>query len=70
MQTLTVDVFVSVDGWAGSENSPGYFGYFGPELEKWINAELAEPQLAIFGAVASHRQLGRARVDVDHRAVA
>lgn len=49
MQTLTVDMFVSVDGWAGSENSPGYFGYFGPELEKWINTELDQPQLVLFG---------------------
>lgn len=48
-QTLTVDMFVSVDGWAGSENSPGYFGYFGPELEEWITTELALSQLAVFG---------------------
>jgi len=33
MQTLTVDVFVSVDGWASGATSPGYFGYFGPDLE-------------------------------------
>lgn len=49
MRTLTVDLFVSVDGWAGSENSPGYFGYFGPELAEWINAELARPQLVVLG---------------------
>ena len=49
MQTLTVDIFVSADGWAGSESSPGYFGYLGPDLEKWINAELARPQLVVFG---------------------
>ncbi len=41
MQTLTVDMFVSVDGWASSTNSPGYFGYFGPELEEWITTELS-----------------------------
>jgi len=49
MQTLTVDMFISVDGWAGSENSPGYFGYFGAELAEWIDAELALPQLMVFG---------------------
>jgi hypothetical protein len=43
MQTLTVDMFVSVDGWAGGATSPGYFGYFGPELEEWITTELALP---------------------------
>lgn len=48
-QLVTVDVFVSVDGWAGSENLPGYFGYSGPELEQWINTELARPQLYLVG---------------------
>lgn len=49
MQTLTVDVFISADGWAGSENSPGYFGYHGPELEQWIATESALPQLVVLG---------------------
>lgn len=49
MQRLTVDVFLSVDGWAGSENSPGYFGYLGPELEEWITAESALPQTVVLG---------------------
>ncbi|HEU5470099.1 MAG TPA: dihydrofolate reductase family protein [Actinophytocola sp.] len=49
MQTLTVDVFLSVDGWAGSADSPGYFGYFGSELDEWITTELALPQLMVFG---------------------
>ena len=37
MSTLTVDIFVSVDGWAGSDGLPGYFGYLGPDLEEWIS---------------------------------
>ncbi|MFG2194994.1 dihydrofolate reductase family protein [Streptomyces sp. NPDC048639] len=49
MQTLTVDVFLSVDGWAKGTTSPGYFGYFGPELEEWITGELALPQLVVLG---------------------
>jgi dihydrofolate reductase len=49
MQRLTVDVFLSVDGWARGETSPGYFGYLGPELEEWITAELALPQLVVLG---------------------
>ncbi|MCT9075655.1 dihydrofolate reductase family protein [Streptomyces fulvoviolaceus] len=49
MQTLTVDVFLSVDGWARGATSPGYFGYFGPELEEWITAESALPQLVVLG---------------------
>lgn len=47
--TLTVDIFLSVDGWAGSDGLPGYFGYLGPELEAWISAELAVPQTALLG---------------------
>lgn len=49
MRTLTVDVFISVDGWAGGEGTPGYFGYFGPDLEKWITTESARPQLVVLG---------------------
>ncbi|MCT2582480.1 dihydrofolate reductase family protein [Actinophytocola gossypii] len=44
-----MEVFVSVDGWAGSAVSPGYFGYHGPELRQWIDEQLAEPQLLVLG---------------------
>jgi hypothetical protein len=47
--TLTVDIFVSVDGWAGSEGLPGYFGYSGPDLEEWIATEAVAPQLVVTG---------------------
>jgi hypothetical protein len=30
MRELTVDLFVTVDGFASGKNSPGYFGYAGP----------------------------------------
>jgi dihydrofolate reductase len=46
---LTVDIFLSVDGWAGGDGLPGYFGYLGPELEEWITAELAAPQVVVMG---------------------
>jgi dihydrofolate reductase len=46
---LTVDIFVSVDGWAGSNGLPAFFGYPGPELAEWITAELAAPQLLVMG---------------------
>jgi len=46
---LIVDLFVSVDGWAGSDGLPGYFGYLGPELEEWIAAEGAGPQVLVMG---------------------
>ncbi len=47
--TLTIDLFISADGWAGSEDLPGYFGYLGPELEAWIDEESAAPQIALMG---------------------
>jgi hypothetical protein len=47
--TLTADLFVSVDGWARGEHSPGYFGYFGPELERRIFDELSRPQHVLMG---------------------
>lgn len=49
MAPLVVDIFISVDGWAGGATSPGYFGYHGPDLEEWITSELARPQLVLFG---------------------
>ncbi len=49
MQTLTVDLFLSVDGWAKGADSPGFFGYFGPDLDAWITTELAQPQLVVLG---------------------
>jgi len=49
MRGMTVDLFVSVDGWAGSADSPGYFGYFGPDLAAWIEAQSAAPQLVVMG---------------------
>jgi dihydrofolate reductase len=46
---VVVDIFVSVDGWAGSDGLPGYFGYLGPELEEWIKAESVAPQRMLMG---------------------
>lgn len=46
---LTVDLFVSMDGFAGSDGLPGYFGYFGPDLEAWIASEGASEHTALMG---------------------
>jgi dihydrofolate reductase len=46
---LTVDLFITLDGWAAGTDSPAYFGYAGPDLERWILAELREPQLLVMG---------------------
>jgi dihydrofolate reductase len=69
-QPLTADVFLSVDGWARGATSPGYFGYLGPELEKWITTELARPQLVILGRRTYEALAGlpeEARDDSSHR---
>ncbi len=47
--SVIADIFVSADGWAGSDGLPGYFGYLGPELQEWILDELAAPQLVVMG---------------------
>lgn len=51
MSTLTVDIFVSADGYARGADSPAYFGYAGPGLERWIDAESAAPQVVLMGRV-------------------
>jgi dihydrofolate reductase len=46
---LIADVFVSVDGHGRGTRSPGYFGYLGPDLQRWIDAESARPQCQVMG---------------------
>jgi dihydrofolate reductase len=48
---LTADLFVSADGYALGENSGPYFGYGGPELDRWIAGELGQPHLDVMGRV-------------------
>ena len=47
--TLTIDLFLSVDGWAGSDGLPGYFGYLGPDLEEWIATAMAVQHHVVMG---------------------
>lgn len=48
--SVTADLFVSADGFAKGERSPGYFGYFGPDLEGWITDEQErKPQHLLMG---------------------
>jgi dihydrofolate reductase len=46
---LVVDLFISVDGWAGSDGLPAFFGYAGPDLAKWIETESTSPQIMLMG---------------------
>jgi len=47
--TVTADLFISADGWARGAESPGYFGYLGPDLQQWIDEESAAPQHVLMG---------------------
>jgi dihydrofolate reductase len=49
MSTVLADLFVSADGYARGEHSPGYFGYVGPDLEQWIESEMDRPQHVLMG---------------------
>jgi hypothetical protein len=51
MRPITADLFVTLDGFALGEGAPAYFGYFGPDLERWIADELAKLQQLPFGRV-------------------
>jgi dihydrofolate reductase len=48
---LTADLFLSADGYALGENTGAYFGYGGPELDRWIETELGQPHLDVMGRV-------------------
>ena len=50
MRELTVDLFITVDAWASGRNSPAYFGYAGPDLQAWIDEQLARPQVMLMGS--------------------
>jgi dihydrofolate reductase len=49
MPELFADMFISVDGSASGTRSPGYFGYFGPDLERWIGDEQRRPHRDVMG---------------------
>jgi dihydrofolate reductase len=49
MRELISDLFISLDGFAAGENTPGYFGMLGPELEAWVRENINEPQEMVMG---------------------
>jgi dihydrofolate reductase len=46
---LVSDVFLSLDGYAGGQDIPAYFGYAGEDLDKWVNAQLSASQTYLMG---------------------
>jgi dihydrofolate reductase len=51
MTELTADLFVSLDGFAAGVDVGPFFGYGGPELDRWVRDELNRPQLVVMGRV-------------------
>ena len=49
MPELIADLFISVDGCAKGSRSPGYFGFGGPDLDRWIRDQMRRPQRHIMG---------------------
>ena len=49
MGELVADLFISLDGFAGGEDVGPFFGYGGPELDRWIGEHMAEPQEVVLG---------------------
>jgi dihydrofolate reductase len=49
MREFTADLFISLDGFASGVEQPAYFGYFGPDLERWVRVHLDQPQLIVMG---------------------
>jgi len=49
MPAVIADLFLSVDGYARGSRSPGYFGFAGPDLERWISDEMNRPHWQVMG---------------------
>ena len=49
MSELVADLFISVDGCARGSRSPAYFGFGGPDLDRWIRDQMQRPQRHIMG---------------------
>ncbi|GAA4431219.1 dihydrofolate reductase family protein [Georgenia halophila] len=49
MTDIVAELIVSLDGHVRGEQSPGYYGYFGPELGAWFEQKDAEPHRTAFG---------------------
>ena len=49
MRQLTADLFISLDAFASGVDQPPYFGYFGPDLGKWVREHLDQPQIMVMG---------------------
>jgi dihydrofolate reductase len=51
MGQLIADLYITLDGYASGEGAPAYYGYPGPDLERWVDEHLATPQVLLMGRV-------------------
>jgi dihydrofolate reductase len=49
MSELVCELIVSLDGFAGGQRSPAYFGYFGPDFADWIETNTSMSHRMIIG---------------------
>lgn len=57
MAELTADLFATLDGFAAGVDVGPYFGYSGPQLERWVRDALDRPQLVLMGRVTYEAML-------------
>jgi dihydrofolate reductase len=49
MTELVCELIISLDGKARGERSPGYYGYFAPDFENWLNTNDEVPHRVLMG---------------------
>ena len=47
LRQLIADLFITVDGHASGRDAPAFFGYAGPDLNAWIDEQVARPQVIV-----------------------
>lgn len=50
VRQLIADLFITVDGHASGRDAPAFFGHAGPDLNAWIDEQVARPQVIVMGA--------------------
>jgi len=49
MPELVCELIITLDGFARGQRSPGYYGYFGPDVADWITTNTATPHRMLIG---------------------
>ena len=68
LRQLIADLFITVDGHASGRDAPAFFGYAGPDLNAWIDEQVARPQVIVMGA-NTYRVLAASEADANGSAM-